>query len=343
MKSRSYTNQLPDKKPSDLNNKETLSLLKKFFLDSASRSPQVKMPEVKPDLNTFLEFSPDLKFIWFGHSTFLLSLGGQRILVDPVFHSASPFSFMVKRFQAPVLKLNELPVVDIILISHDHYDHLDKKTVKFFRKKKAHFIVPTGVSKHLRKWGIPLERITEVAWDESFDKNGLTFTAAPAQHFSGRTPFDRNETLWAAWIVQSQNQKIYYSGDSGYGPHFKQTGEKHGPFDYAFIENGQYNVRWPDVHMQPEESLQALIDLEAHTMIPVHWGMFDLSLHHWSEPIIRTHKIAKAWGLSLITPRLGEVVTRDHQPDSPWWEEMVSETEKEVVPLPPFAPELATK
>ncbi|WP_408095518.1 MBL fold metallo-hydrolase [Peredibacter sp. HCB2-198] len=301
---------------------ETLSIMKKVFLEKSTRAPKTKLPEVKPDMNEFLKPSDFVKFVWFGHSTLLLNLDGKIILIDPVFgKSASPFDFLVTRFQPPVLKLEELPKIDAILISHDHYDHLDKSTVKYFADKNVEFIVPIGVGDHLLEWEVRPVNIVELNWGESISQGGIKFTAAPARHFSGRGLFDRNKTLWASWVIQGKHDKIFYSGDSGYGDHFKEIGKRFGPFDLAFIENGQYNERWPDVHMQPEESLQAMIDVDAKALVPVHWGMFDLSLHHWTEPIHRTYQIAKAWDIPIFTPKLGEIVDtgRPHE-NKPWWE-----------------------
>ncbi len=322
---------------------ETFTVVKKMFGEHDSRIPHKKLPEVKPDLVEFLKPSQKLKFIWLGHSTLLLNLEGQTILIDPVFFNASPVSFLVKRFQDPVIKLEELPPIDVIVISHDHYDHLDKQTIRFFQKKSTVFFVPTGVGGHLKEWGIDSKRITELTWGKSGIHQDIIYRATPAQHFSGRGLFDRNTTLWASWILESKTEKIFYSGDSGYGPHFKEIGNEYGPFDYAFMENGQYNERWPDVHMQPEESLQALLDVNAHTVIPVHWGMFDLSLHHWTEPITRTHAIAKAWDIPIITPRLGEVVDANHKPDQAWWNEFKPQLEKKEEHKELMLPELVTK
>lgn len=320
---------------------DTLSVMKRIFFNN-DRTPKKKLPEIKPDFHSFLAPSEIMKFIWFGHSTFLMNVDNHIILVDPVFHHASPFSFMVKRFQPPVVSLKELPPVDTIVISHDHYDHLDKHTVLFYRDTDTHFLVPMGVGNHLREWGIPDSRITELNWHETATFKNVKFRATPAQHFSGRGFFDRNETLWASWIIEGEIDKIYYSGDSGYGPHFREIGEKYGPFDFAFLENGQYNKLWPDVHMQPEETLQAQIDLNAHTLIPVHWGMFDLSLHHWTEPIERTYTIASNWDIPILTPQLGEIVDRFNQPSLAWWEPFLK---KNVVKENnhTFIPELAIK
>jgi L-ascorbate metabolism protein UlaG (beta-lactamase superfamily) len=333
----SYVNQNKEKGPGELRFFDTLTLIKKVLCESDSRIPKSPLPEVKPDLAAFLEPSETMKFIWFGHSTLLLNLDGQIILMDPVFFHASPTSLMVKRFQPPVLSLSELPAINTIVISHDHYDHLDKKTIAFFRDKTNHFLVPKGVGVHLRDWGIEAERITELMWNESVERNGLLYRALPAQHFSGRGLFDRNETLWASWAIKGKTENIYFSGDSGYGPHFEEIGDQHGPFDYAFLENGQYNERWPDIHMQPEETLQAYVDLNAKHFVPIHWGMFDLSLHHWSEPVKRSHEIAKAWHIPIITPRLGEVVDEDHRPDMAWWE-LVKDSMKETNESRAFLP-----
>lgn len=304
-----------------------LSVMKELFLNKATRSPQVKLPEVKPDIKEFLAQSDFLKFIWLGHSTLLLNMEGKIFLVDPVFgKSASPFDFMIPRFQPAAISLKQLPYIDAIIISHDHYDHLDKSTVKHFINKSTKFIVPLGVGQHLRDWGIDASRISELNWGDSTIQSGIKFTATPARHFSGRTFFDRNKTLWASWVIEGKEDKVFYSGDSGYGNHFKEIGRRYGPFDVAFIENGQYNERWPDVHMQPEETLQALIDVDAKILVPVHWGMFDLALHHWTEPISRTHKIATAWDIPVFTPKLGEIVDTGNTPVAvPWWENVAQE------------------
>lgn len=313
-----FQNQIPSKGPASLGFKDTVSVLKEILFGKG-RKPSSRLPEVRPHLPDFLSASEAFKFIWFGYSTMLFNLNDHIILVDPVFHHASPMKFMVKRFQEPVLKLKELPQIDTILISHDHYDHLDRHTIEHFKSHDMAFIVPKGVAKHLRAWGVSRNKITELSWHESVSYKGTKFTAAPAQHFSGRSLFDRNQTLWVSWILEGKSEKIYYSGDSGYGPHFKEIGDQYGPFHYAFIENGQYNFRWPDVHMHPEETLQAHLDLNAETFIPVHWGMFDLSLHHWTEPVARTHHIARSWEIPMLTPKLGEIVDTSKPGSTAWW------------------------
>lgn len=328
MKTDRFINIDPTKGPPSLGLFKSLSIAKKLFLEKSGRLPKGKLPEEKPDLVEFLKPSSSMKFIWFGHSTLLLNLDSQIILIDPVFSDyAFSVDLMVKRFQAPVLKLSDLPEIDMVVISHDHYDHLDKKTIEFFKNKNTNFVVPLEVGTHLREWGISASKITELNWGASLVHNGITYTAAPSQHFSGRGILDRNKTLWASWILQGKTEKIFYSGDSGYGDHFLEIGNRYGPFDVTFIENGQYDERWPSVHMQPEETIQAHLDLNGKLLVPVHWGMFDLSLHRWNEPVERSYKIAVDWEIPMHIPRLGQMIdTGEKLIQRPWWRE----TEHEV-------------
>jgi len=309
-----------------------------WFSGGKDRTPEEKLPEVKPDLEKFLSASNELKVIWFGHSTFLLNMSGKIILVDPVFSgSAAPVSFMVKRFQKPVLSLNELPQIDYIVISHDHYDHLDMESIKFFKHKSAKFVTPLGVGSHLQKWGIEKGRITEFDWWEEREFDGITFVATPAQHFSGRDGFHENQTLWASWVIKNFEHNIYFSGDSGYDTHFKDIGEKYGPFDLAFIENGQYNEKWKAVHMLPEEAAQAYFDLKAKRYFPVHWGMFELSFHSWFEPIVKIDKLARERGIDLVTPLLGEVISVNEKlRTSSWWKNIIGGQNTSIAKLKPI-------
>lgn len=302
----------------------TVKGLIQFFRKGTDRQPHSRLPEVKPDLRRFLEPSTDLKVIWFGHSTFLLNMDGKIILVDPVFSgSASPLRFMIRRFQPPALALAELPAIDYILLSHDHYDHLDKAAVEFFADKNTPFIAPLGVAAHLIGWGIGPDRITQLDWWESHAVAGLEFIAAPAQHFSGRDGIHDCRTLWASWVIRSDRHRLFFSGDSGYDIHFKEVGERFGPFDVAFLETGQYNERWKQVHMMPEEGAQAYVDLRAKHYFPVHWGMFVLALHTWKDPIERISRAARERGISLISPVLGEIVTiNDDYRNRAWWEDL---------------------
>ena len=302
------------------------SILYDFFFNGEARRPPQKLPEVIPSAVELKTKSNETRFIWFGHSTILLELDGKRILIDPIFSDyASPLPLVAKRFQPSVLSIDEIKDVDIILISHDHYDHLDYKTIKKLKNRDLQYIVPLGVGAHLEYWGIDKSSITELDWWDSSHYRGLTITCAPSQHFSGRGIDNQNSTLWAAWAIRStegDNQNIFFSGDSGYGAHYKEIGNRLGPFDITFIENGAYSTDWKFVHQLPEEGVQAHIDLKGKLMVPVHWGMFDLALHSWYDPIVRVNDEAMQRGVSMLAPKLGQVVTVNNDKEikpQMWW------------------------
>lgn len=283
--------------------------------------PERKLPEGNPALAKFAAADGKLKAIWVGHSTILLNIDGNIIMFDPVFSdAASPFPFMVKRYQAPVVKLTSLPKIDFIVISHDHYDHLDQGTIKHFIASHTHFFVPLGVGAHLRYWGIQPARVTELDWWDERSVDGLRFVATPAQHWSGRRPDKRNHTLWASWVVVGAEQRVYFSGDTGYNKHLKEIGTAWGAFDVAFIDSGQYNKRWAGSHILPKYFVQAFHDLRAKLYFPIHWAMFNISMHPWQEPAERLQREAEAGRIKLTTPRLGELVTigAEHRSQQ-WW------------------------
>lgn len=238
-------------------------------------------------------------------------------------NSASPFAFINKRFQKPVLALEELPKVDYIVLSHDHYDHLDMQTIKFFKNTNTKFVVPLGVGRHLQYWGITADRITELDWWQTIKYDNLEFILTPAQHFSGRKLIDYNHTLWGSWVVRDASHSIFFSGDSGYAKHFKEIGDKYGPFDLVFIENGQYDPAWRDVHMLPEDVIQAVLDLRAKAFVPIHWGMFCLAPHQWFEPIENIYKLAIACNIDLYTPKIGQVIVLEKTTTQAWWREFL--------------------
>lgn len=302
-----------------------------FLFAGEDTKPKKSLPIHKPDLKAFMGPSSKLKFIWFGHSTFMVNMNGRLLLFDPVLsEKALPIPFFYKRFQAPVLSLRELPQkIDFIVISHDHYDHLDMETVKFFQDREVKFIVPLGLSSHLRGWGISKEKIIELDWWQSRKVGSLEFICTPAQHFSGRTKPYGNETLWASWVIRNKKNSLYFSGDSGYDVHFREIGRKYGPFDLAFIENGQYDEMWAAIHMLPKDSAQAFLDLRGKEYVPVHWGMFDLSIHSWYDPIEAIEKLAKEKGIRILTPKLGQIVQAGSQMVfEKWWKKQPSLAKK---------------
>ena len=264
---------------------------------------------------------------WFGHTSLLIKIHGKVFLTDPVIvgKRASMLSFIgPKRFPfTHHIEIEELPDIDVILLSHDHYDHLDYPTIIKMCDRVKQFIVPLGVGVHLEKWGVSSAVISEFDWWQQFsiDKN-ITLTCTPTRHFSGRALTGRNTTLWCSWIINGLQQKIYFGADSGYSPSFKEIGDKYGPFDLCILECGAYSEYWPNIHMMPEETNQAGIDLKAKKLLPVHWGKFSLSLHGWKEPIRRLKKQASLTGVQIVTPRIGQIfeVGVDVAQEE-WWEE----------------------
>ena len=261
------------------------------------------------------------KFVWLGHSTLLLNIDGLIVMTDPVFNRASPVPIFGKPFsyENPI-KIAGLPKVDVVIISHDHYDHLDFKAIKDLSETVDRFLVPLGVKAHLERWGVDTNRISELDWHDSENYRNVKFTLTPAQHFSGRGLRDRNSTLWGSWVVSSDSMRAYFSGDGGYSETFKQLGDRYGPFDIAFIENGAYNADWSQVHMFPYETVQANIDLKSKVLFPIHWSKFDLSVHPWDEPIIRITEAASKRNVNIATPMIGEVFDLTNLPNSAWWE-----------------------
>ena len=260
-----------------------------------------------------------------GHSSLLLKLQGRYWLVDPVLSKrASPVRFAgPSRYSELPLRLEALPDIEGVVISHDHYDHLDARTMAFLSTRARHYLVPLGVKARLIRMGVPADRITELDWWQSAELNGLVITATPAQHFSGRSPWDTNRTLWASWVFESAGQRIFFSGDSGYFGGFRQIGERFGSFDAVCMENGAYDAAWPTVHMRPEESLQAFRDLRGKMLLPIHNSTFDLAFHAWRAPLDEIAHLAEEQGIVLATPELGEPVTVGRaRSNARWWELM---------------------
>ncbi|MEW1546845.1 MBL fold metallo-hydrolase [Streptomyces tsukubensis] len=300
----------------------------------ARRSPAGRIP-VHPSTAADLARPPvtGLRLTWMGHSTVFAEIDGRRVLFDPVWgERCSPFSFAgPKRLHPAPLPLAALGPVDAVVISHDHYDHLDLPTIKALVSSETVFAVPLGVGAHLERWGVPPGRLRELDWNESADIAGLRFTATPARHFCGRGLRNQQHTLWASWAVAGADHRVYHSGDTGYMPSrtnltdsFAGIGAGHGPFDVTMIQIGAYSEYWPDIHMTPAEGLQAHLDLQggepAGVLLPIHWGTFNLAPHPWSEPAEWTVDAAAEVGQTVALPRPGESFEpAGALPTDPWW------------------------
>ena len=302
----------------------TWSIWLRFIFESKVGTVPVDPIPVRPLTTAQLEaLDPQANHVVrLGHSSHLLKLSGKFWLIDPVFgERVSPFSFAgPKRFHASPLSLQQLPAIEGLILSHDHYDHLDVPTIEYLAQRVQRYFVPLGVKARLVDMGVPAERVQEFDWWQAGTHAGVQLTATPAQHFSGRSLTDRNQTLWASWVIQSGGQRIYYSGDSGYFGGFKQIGERFGGFDLALIENGAYDAYWPAVHLTPEQSIQAFQDLRAKLLYSVHNSTFDLAFHTWQDPLNRLADLAAAKNIELATPEIGEVMTVGRpRSNRRWW------------------------
>jgi L-ascorbate metabolism protein UlaG (beta-lactamase superfamily) len=253
-----------------------------------------------------------------------VELAGKNILLDPMLSiEMGPVKWATPNRYNPTLPISpdKLPPIDAVLISHDHYDHLDYQTIQRIKHKVTKFYVPLGIGPHLRAWGVAPERIVEMNWGDEAQLDGLTIVSTPSRHFSGRGLTNRNSTLWTSWVMKSAKNRVFYSGDGGYGPHFSAIGAAHGPFDLAVMECGQYDRQWADIHMLPEQSVQAARDVRGKVMLPVHWGAYTEAHHDWNEPVTRATAEAARLGQPITTPRLGEPVTLGTElPSTRWWE-----------------------
>lgn len=302
-----------------------VGVMKEFLFGKKARmKPNAKIPSLKTDLHG-LDRKEDV-LVWFGHSSYFLQLDGMRILVDPVFSgSASPIPLGTKAFLgSDVYSPEDIPKIDFLMMTHDHWDHLDYKTIIALKPKIKMIVCGLGIGAHFIHWGFSSEEILEQDWNESlqFDP-GFKVHVLPARHFSGRG-LARNKALWVSFLLETSNSKIYLGGDSGYDSHFKMIGDKFGPIDLAILDNGQYDVTWRYVHMLPEEILQAAKDLHAQSVLPVHSGKFVLANHPWDEPLEKIFKNSQEYGLNLLTPMIGEKVRLGDsgQKFSAWWREI---------------------
>ena len=313
-----------DAKVEPTNLKKTLGIIARYFkekrinIEPAKPLPmQVLTKEILNNLS-----SNTVHIVKLGHSSMLLKVYGEYWLLDPVFSErASPFSFLgPKRFSPMPISIADLPVIDKILISHNHYDHLDKAAVKQLADKTKQFYVPLGVENDLKKWGISEEKISAFNWWQEQQTANALIAFTPTQHFSGRGLSDANNTLWGSWVIKTQENSIYFSGDSGYFAGFKEIGNKYGPFDLTLIETGAYDKDWADIHMTPEQSVQAHIDLLGKVMVPIHNSTFDLAFHSWTDPLERVTAASTANNVKLSTPQFGQLFTINDAPIvDKWW------------------------
>lgn len=317
----SFQNQSPT--PNFTEGATFVTILNDFLFKKVEhKKPSQPLPSVKTNLFSLSPMEDVL--VWMGHSSYFMQVDGKKMLVDPVLSgNASPFSSGTKAFDgADIYTTDDIPALDLLFITHDHWDHLDYKVIRKIQPKVKRVITGLGTGEHLEKWGFDKNNISEKDWNETVQlEDGFSVTATPARHFSGRT-FKRNKALWVSFVLQTPNKKMYIGGDSGYDKHFKEIGHAYGPFDLAILECGQYNRNWKHIHMMPEETVQAAIDLNAKKLLPVHWSKFALSLHAWKEPIERVSKAAKERNMLLLTPMIGEKVNINATENTfiNWWE-----------------------
>lgn len=345
-----FVNSLPTRHPSF-----TRALKEWATRPKAQTEPDTPIPLVRRTAADFAAApASGLRITWLGHSSFLIELDGRRVLLDPMFGKrASPLSWAgPARFHEPPLPLDQLPPIDAVVISHDHYDHLDLSTIQALRNRVPLFLAPLGVGAHLEYWGVEPSTIIELDWWESHSAAGLTFTATPARHFSGRSlaTAGRDVTLWAGWVVAGEEHRVFFSGDTGMFPGFAEIGERLGPFDATLIETGAYNRMWPDLHIGPEQAIAARVALGSGLFIPIHWGTFNLAMHAWTEPAERVLHAAQLAGVPIAIPRPGQSI-EPAAPPAPerWWPEIPWRTAQQnpivssgMEPLPSTTPTPST-
>jgi L-ascorbate metabolism protein UlaG (beta-lactamase superfamily) len=303
---------------------ETPNILRDMVFGRERRRPRSPVPVVVPTAAELATPPADgLRLTWLGHATALVELEGKRVLIDPVWSDrVSPSRAIGPRRMHPMpLALEALPPLDAVVISHDHYDHLDMRTIRRLASvRRMPFLVPLGVGAHLERWGIKPERIIELDWEESATTAGLAFTATASRHFSGRRRPGENTTLWASWVVAGHSRRIFYTGDSGYFDDYAKIGAAHGPFDATLVQIGAYSPYWADIHMTPEQGVAAHLAVRGGLLIPVHWGTFNLALHSWSEPVERVLKDAADHDVRVAVPIPGQILNVDDMPTADsWW------------------------
>lgn len=298
-------------------------VMREMLFESAKRAPEAPLPIVNPLEGWRAPIGSGLRTTWLGHSTMLIEIDGFRVLTDPVFgERASPVPIGGKRLHAVPVTLDALPPIDVVLLSHDHYDHLCASTMRQIAAKQWPIVTSLGVGARLEGFGVDPSLIVELDWWEALTTHGgaLSFMATPSQHFSGRSLRDRNQTLWSSWVIESDDHRVFFSGDTGLHGQFAEIAERCGPFDLTMLEIGASNAAWAAIHLGPANALQAFQQLGGGTLLPIHWSTFDLALHRWDEPAETLISLANANGARVLTPRLGQPIEPSHESGpTPWW------------------------
>lgn len=292
------------------------------FLFKSKNAPSFQIPQEQDRHDSSTPLKDAFSVYWLGHSSLIFELGDTRFMTDPVFGNAAPVPGIVTRYCEPPIRRSELPPLDFIIVSHDHYDHLEYDTIRALRHTDIIFVTPLGVGARLRSFGIKPENIRELYWYESTQIGNTTITATPGRHFSGRTLKDRYKTLWASWVIENGGRKIFFGGDSGYGKHFKDIGKKFGPFDLVCLEIDAWNENWKNNHMFPHEFPVAAKELNAKLAMPIHWAVFDLAMHPWKKSITKVSEEAEKAGLPLFTPMMGEIAYPGKTQTWSWWQDL---------------------
>lgn len=322
---RKYINPVPT---GEVKSGDIIPLLKAYASNKAEVVPKKTLGPFKTDLSVY-QTAPKtgLRITWVGHSSLLIEIDGRTILTDPVWSQRVSMTQVMgpRRFFNPPVRLSDLPPLDAIIISHDHYDHLDKATIAFFKDTTIPFYCPLGVGQYLERYGIIKNYISELDWSDSvMIDHDIVITATPSRHFSGRGIFGRNETLWASFVIRGPKHNIFFGADSGYFPGFKNIGKAFGPFDLTMLEIGAYGHYWPDIHMGPNNASNANLDLKGKLMMPIHWGTFNLALHDWFEPIERLQRYAQEKNIDLFIPAPGVPTDVNGPYNSDWWKAYLS-------------------